>query len=79
MGEQTVKQVSPIRKQLSRAFLAPSFTSPANKINLVEIKTGQHYTKPSTNEAGSSSPKSSLMSGVLGTEGLMSSGSKNLF
>lgn len=31
---------SPPPKYLSKVFMAPTFTSPANKINLVEINSG---------------------------------------
>jgi hypothetical protein len=72
---------SPKKKLDSKVFGAPEFTSPANKINTVEINPGVIKTNPFKRGGitGLVSPKSNFMSGVLGSDGLMSSGSKNLF
>jgi hypothetical protein len=71
---------SPTKKLTSKIFAAPTFTSPANKINTVEINPGVFKTNPfKKGVLGPTSPKTNLMSGVLGLDGLMSSGSKNLF
>ncbi len=75
-----IDPTSPTKKLENKIFGAPTFTSPANKINTVEVNTGVIKTNPfKKGVAGLTSPKSNLMSGVLGSEGLMSSGSKNLF
>jgi hypothetical protein len=74
-----VDPASPTKKLASKVFAAPTFTSPANKINPVEMNPGVFKANPFKKGPGLTSPKSNLMPGVLGLDGIMSSGSKNLF
>ena len=77
--EDFIEPASPTKKLASKVFAAPTFTSPANKINPVEMNPGVFKANPFKKGPGLTSPKSYLMPGVLGLDGIMSSGSKNLF
>jgi hypothetical protein len=57
---------SPTKKLASKNFAPPTFTSPANKINTVEINPGVFRANPFKKGPGLTSPKSSLMPGLLG-------------